>query len=93
MQLYPQSLLGGASGSGSNGSGVGWHLRVADEEKVVGLFGNVGAALFTSTNMLFFGADPDLLNSALSPQLATWHYVMYVALTPLIMMNLLIALM
>ena len=38
-------------------------------------------------------SDPELLKSALSPRLATVHYVYYVALTPLIMMNLLIALM
>ena len=88
MQLYPRRLLRGA-GDGS----AGWHLDSADEKKIEGLFGDVGAALFTSTNMLFFGSDPELLNNALSPRLATWHYIFYVSLTPLIMMNLLIALM
>ena len=38
-------------------------------------------------------SDPDLMKNALSPKLASFHYVYYVLLTPLIMMNLLIALM
>ena len=38
-------------------------------------------------------SDTDLLNKAQSPRLATWHYIFFAALVPLIMMNLLIALM
>ena len=38
-------------------------------------------------------SDTDLLNKAQSPRLATWHYIFFVSLVPLIMMNLLIALM
>jgi len=42
---------------------------------------------------LFFGSDTGLLNFAQSPRLATWHHLFFVAMVPLIMMNLLIALM
>ena len=46
-----------------------------------------------SINMFFAGADTELLDKALSPQLATWHYFFVVVMTPLILLNLLIALM
>ena len=43
--------------------------------------------------MFFAGSDTELLDIALSPPLATWHYFFVVVMTPLIMLNLLIALM
>lgn len=43
--------------------------------------------------MFFAGSDIELLEKALSPPLATWHYAVFVVMTPLIMLNLLIALM
>ena len=43
--------------------------------------------------MFFAGADIELLDKALSPQLATWHYFFVVVMTPLILLNLLIAMM
>eukprot|EP01043_Picozoa_sp_COSAG02_P018472 COSAG02_NODE_863_length_16409_cov_16.571613_4_plen_221_part_00 len=43
--------------------------------------------------MFFTGSDTELLDRALSPLLATWHYFFVVVMTPLIMLNLLIALM
>jgi hypothetical protein len=43
--------------------------------------------------MFFAGSDTELLDKALSPSLATWHYFFVVVMTPLIMLNLLIALM
>ena len=41
--------------------------------------------------LLLCQSDTDLLSKAQSPRLATAHYIYYVALVPLIMMNLLIA--
>ena len=49
--------------------------------------------LAQSINMFFAGANIELLDKALSPQLATWHYFFVVVMTPLILLNLLIALM
>ena len=43
--------------------------------------------------MFFAGSDTELLDMAQSPPLATWHYFFVVVMTPLIMLNLLIALM
>ena len=43
--------------------------------------------------MFFQGTDVQLIQEAFSPALATWHYIYYVSLAPLILLNLLIALM
>jgi hypothetical protein len=43
--------------------------------------------------MLFHGSNTELIQDAYSPALATWHYIYYVSLAPLILLNLLIALM
>ena len=57
------------------------------------LIGCVTLVAPQSINMFFAGADTELLDKALSPQLATWHYFFVVVMTPLILLNLLIALM
>ena len=53
----------------------------------------LSGSLFTSISMLYFGGDVAVLQMAFSPALATVHYVYYSILTPLIVLNLLIALM
>jgi hypothetical protein len=88
--LYPQQEQSGSDwGDGPDFLLIppGW-LQASDV-----VFVRTTEALFTSLNMMFFGAEPEQLAEASSPTLAAWHYIYYVSLTPLIMMNLLIALM
>eukprot|EP01047_Picozoa_sp_COSAG01_P011605 COSAG01_NODE_509_length_16084_cov_18.063180_12_plen_158_part_00 len=73
------------------GTGVQSHhgCGCVPRQEVVGdLFGGVLSSLFTATNMLFFGSDPALRSLALSPSLATLHYLIYVMFVPLVMLNL-----
>ena len=46
--------------------------------------------MFSATVMLFSGWDTDQLSDALSPTLATCHYLIYVIFVPLVMLNLLV---
>jgi hypothetical protein len=60
------------------------------DESLQDKFGNFGTAVFSATLMLFSGWDTDQLNKALSPTLATGHYIFYVIFVPLVMLNLLV---
>ena len=65
-------------------------MRAQIKEEV----GDGFSSLFTSFNMMFMaGLDVELLDHAYAPLLAKALYVYYVVLVPLIMLNLLIALM
>eukprot|EP01047_Picozoa_sp_COSAG01_P022395 COSAG01_NODE_1328_length_10708_cov_102.064379_13_plen_97_part_00 len=52
--------------------------------------GDLGTSVFSATVMLFSGWDTDQLADALSPTLATCHYLVYVIFVPLVMLNLLV---
>eukprot|EP01047_Picozoa_sp_COSAG01_P098157 COSAG01_NODE_28382_length_662_cov_1.262877_1_plen_220_part_11 len=67
-----------------------WAVSADDKPTLQGKFGNLGSVLFSATLMLFTGWDTDQLNMALSPTLATGHYIFYVILVPLVMLNLLV---
>jgi hypothetical protein len=54
------------------------------------VLGDLGASVFSATLMLFSGWDTDDLSDALSPTLATCHYIVCVILMPFIMLNLLV---
>ena len=71
-----------------------WRLDHDQQVQMAEEVGNGFAALFTSFNMMFMGGlDIKLLDHAYSPLLAKLIYVYYVVIVPLIMLNLLIALM
>jgi hypothetical protein len=75
-----------------------WNLTNSQREDILREIGDgwqgFPEALFTSFNMMFLdGFDLQLLNHALSPLLAKLMYVNYVVIVPLIMLNMLIALM
>jgi hypothetical protein len=89
LLLYPEDLLEEHAGA----PGVEWELSDAQISEVEDHFGSVWPALFTSIHMLFDGSSTDLIKDAYSPSLARLHYVLYVSLCPLILLNLLIALM
>eukprot|EP01047_Picozoa_sp_COSAG01_P120260 COSAG01_NODE_48986_length_376_cov_0.740072_1_plen_120_part_10 len=88
MLLYPELDANRYDNgtSHTHAQGVSPNVVVADLYSVQG-------AMFTSLTMLFSGSEVQLINEAHSPRLAMWHYIYYVVLTPLIMLNLLIALM
>ena len=65
-------------------------LLYTDDETLQDKFGSLGASLFSATLMLFTGWDTDQLSQALSPVLATSHYIFYVILVPLVMLNMLV---
>ena len=71
-----------------------WNITSADAHKIQEEIGNGWNALFTSFNVIFMtGLDIELLDRALNPLLAKAVYVYYVLVVPVIMLNLLIALM
>eukprot|EP01047_Picozoa_sp_COSAG01_P002484 COSAG01_NODE_66_length_29241_cov_17.772768_19_plen_103_part_00 len=71
-----------------------WNLTQNDRDEIEEEIGDGWAALFTSFNMMFLaGLDLKLLDHAFSPLLAKMMYVYYVVIVPLIMLNMLIALM
>eukprot|EP01049_Picozoa_sp_SAG25_P008092 SAG25_NODE_705_length_5845_cov_2.226940_4_plen_110_part_00 len=71
-----------------------WEVSDADVKKMNDEIGSGWEALFTSFNMMFMsGLDIDLLEKAYAPTVAKVSYVYYVVVVPLIMLNLLIALM
>jgi hypothetical protein len=65
-------------------------LLYTDDKTLQDHFGDFGASVFSATLMLFSGWDTDHLNKALSPTLATGHYLLYVIFLPLVMLNLLV---
>jgi hypothetical protein len=69
-------------------------LTQSQKDDIEKEIGDGWAALFTSFNMMFLaGLDLELLDHAFSPLLAKLLYVYYVVIVPLIMLNMLIALM
>jgi|EP01047_Picozoa_sp_COSAG01_P032363 hypothetical protein len=71
-----------------------WNLTSDQREQIHREIGDGWEALFTSFNMMFMeGLDLELLDYAFSPILAKSLYVYYVVIVPLIMLNMLIALM
>eukprot|EP01048_Picozoa_sp_COSAG05_P006500 COSAG05_NODE_423_length_9941_cov_241.298821_4_plen_1929_part_00 len=106
--LYPNALeddveSGGvftqnSSSSSSSPSNVSteftdWTLSDTQEANIQDQFGSIGETIFTSFNMMFMSFDVEVLDRAYSPRLAKVLYVYYVVVVPLIMLNLLIALM
>ena len=85
--LYPDDLLQG------QGNGTGWQLGAAEAAEVDRRFGGFMSAFFTSVIMFFQETELQLVEDAYSPDVATWHYMYYVVFLPLILLNLLIALM
>eukprot|EP01048_Picozoa_sp_COSAG05_P021454 COSAG05_NODE_3953_length_1753_cov_3.051995_2_plen_101_part_00 len=81
--------------SGSdNATEFDWNLTSQDQETIDAELGNGWQALFTSFNMIFSPSDLiPLLELAYSPLTAKLVYIYYVVIVPLIMLNLLIALM
>ena len=88
--LYPEDLLQGQG----NGTGI-WMAQLDDYQaaEVKDRFGGFVPALFTSIIMFFQETDLQLVQDAYSPHIATFHYIYYVVFLPLILLNLLIALM
>ena len=69
-------------------------LSKADRQSITDHFDGWGHAMFGSLDMLFSSNfDKELLDKAYSPGLAYCYYCWFVVLVPLIMLNLLIALM
>ena len=85
--LYPDDLLQG------QGNVTGWQLGAAEAAEVDRRFGGFMSAFFTSMIMFFQETELQLVEDAYSPDVATWHYMYYVVFLPLILLNLLIALM
>ena len=80
--LYPQSLQDDLD------------LSTADRSTIDQNFEGWGHAAFGSIQMLFASSfDEDLLDKAYSPNSAYANYIYFVVIMPLIMLNLLIALM
>ena len=70
------------------------NLTKSDRNSIADHFDGWGHAIFGSLDMLFSSNfDQELLDKAYSPGLAYCYYCWFVVLVPLIMLNLLIALM
>lgn len=105
MLLYPPNLVsqhpnGTSTHSlhvdvfGSENSTLTWRLQANQDKLAHERFGNMQRALMSSIDMLFSGWDIDEAKElAYSPALAELHYLSYVIFVPLIMLNLVIALM
>jgi uncharacterized membrane-anchored protein YhcB (DUF1043 family) len=87
MLIYPRWDMDGDTGHSSGSSSAGASTLAA------GSYISFSAAGFSSLDMLFNAPDTKSIDNALWPTLATWHYILYVLVVPLIMLNLLIALM
>jgi hypothetical protein len=94
--LYPTMKGGSLHAQGSSVAGqedeIAFH-EMEENEKLQEHFGSIWRNVFTSFNMMFMAFDIELLDQAYSPSLAKLLYVYYVVMVPLIMLNLLIALM
>jgi len=89
--LYPEDVL--SRYGNDTDSELGWELDGDEAATVEHRFGGYSRALFTSMIMFFDVTELQLVQDAYSPSVATWHYLYYVVLLPLILLNLLIALM